>query len=40
MRLCHSKTTSNGNPTFVIGDPMKKVQWVKTSYLLILLALK
>ena len=26
MRLCHSNTTSNGNPTFVIGDPMKKVQ--------------
>jgi len=32
MRLCHSKMTSDGNPTFMIGDPMKKVQMEKTSH--------
>ncbi|XP_028773812.1 TMV resistance protein N-like [Neltuma alba] len=31
MGLKPLEVDSDGNPTFVIGDPMKKVQWVKTS---------
>jgi hypothetical protein len=38
--LCHWKTTSNENLTFVIfWSPMKKVHWIKTNYLLVILTL-
>ena len=39
MRPCHLKTTSDGNSTFMIGDPMKKGSIGKTIQLLVLLAL-
>jgi hypothetical protein len=38
--LCQWKTTSNENLTFVIfWSPMKKVHWIKTNYLLVILTL-
>lgn len=39
MKLSHIKTTSDWNPTFMIGDPMRKVHMGKTSHLLVILAL-
>jgi uncharacterized secreted protein with C-terminal beta-propeller domain len=34
------KTTNNGNPAFVIGDPMKKVHMGKNNLFIVMLALK
>ena len=39
MTKANLKLTSDGNPTSVIGDPMKEVQWVRTSRASVLLAL-
>ena len=39
MTKANLKLTSDDNPTSVIGDPMKEVQWVRTSRASVLLAL-
>ena len=39
MTKADLKLTGYGNPTSVIGDPMKEVQWVRTSRASVLLAL-